>query len=265
MITKRKGKEPVATPPIKDVAVIYALACLAVVISTFLFPILGLTQFGGVWIALAFIALTLYFAERRGGLDAFDLRMGGIWGGPWVKPPQILKETAIALLLSAAIFIPYFFAYKYIVAGGRAFTPHLPADFLSLALGHLVVVALPEEMLFRGFIQKRLLGGRSKVLKVLGTADTATATATATGDDAATNKAASPMRVSAAIVVQAALFALMHLLSFEGNPLRLLVFFPGLLFGLVRQWRGGLGAAIILHWLSNLVGLLLHTGFFVDP
>ena len=44
-------------------------------------------------------------------------------------------------------------------------------------------------------------------------------------------------------------------------PARLAVFFPALLFGLLRAWRGGIGAAMLLHALSNVLAELLEKGF----
>ena len=64
----------------------------------------------------------------------------------------------------------------------------------------------------------------------------------------------------ASLVLQALLFALVHFVAIH-NPARLAVFFPGLLFGVVRAWRGGVGAAIVLHALSNVYSDLLVRGW----
>jgi membrane protease YdiL (CAAX protease family) len=61
-------------------------------------------------------------------------------------------------------------------------------------------------------------------------------------------------------LLQAALFALIHV-TVEPFPARLVVFFPALLFGWVRQKRGGIGAALALHAASNLLGDLLARGW----
>ncbi len=57
-------------------------------------------------------------------------------------------------------------------------------------------------------------------------------------------------------VLQAALFAAVHFLV-EPHPARLAVFFPALLFGWTRAWRGGIGAALTLHAMSNLYSEIL--------
>jgi membrane protease YdiL (CAAX protease family) len=52
------------------------------------------------------------------------------------------------------------------------------------------------------------------------------------------------------------LFAAIHFLV-EPHPARLAVFFPALLFGWTRAWRGGIGAALVLHAMSNLYSEIL--------
>ena len=53
------------------------------------------------------------------------------------------------------------------------------------------------------------------------------------------------------VTLTALLFALTHVVVAPTLP-RAVVFFPGLLFGALRVWRGGVGAAIVLHAASNL-------------
>jgi membrane protease YdiL (CAAX protease family) len=93
-----------------------------------------------------------------------------------------------------------------------------PPDLLMAALSQLLVVALPEEFFFRGFVQGRL------------------------------GEALSPVR---ALVLTAVLFALGHyLVTFD--PAALAVFFPGLLFGLLRQLTGSVLAGTLFHATCNL-------------
>ena len=57
-----------------------------------------------------------------------------------------------------------------------------------------------------------------------------------------------------------ALFAMGHLVSLQ--PWRLGTFFPGLLFGWLRERTGGLAAPIVLHALSNLFIATLEASFY---
>jgi membrane protease YdiL (CAAX protease family) len=63
-----------------------------------------------------------------------------------------------------------------------------------------------------------------------------------------------------ALLLQALLFALLHyLVGF--SPARLAVFFPALVFGLLRSVRGGIGAAVWFHALSNVLSEILTRGY----
>lgn len=100
----------------------------------------------------------------------------------------------------------------------------LPPQLGLLTLSQLLVVALPEEFFFRGYLQGRLREVFS---------------------------------APAAWLLQAVLFALGHyLVTFD--PSALAVFFPGLLFGLLRAQTGSVLAGTLMHALSNLLIDILH-------
>ena len=103
--------------------------------------------------------------------------------------------------------------------------------------GEFLVVALPEEYFFRGYLQTRLEGVWPSQRRLLGA------------------------RVGPALLVAAALFGLGHLLV-DGDALRLAVFFPGLVFGWMRQATGSIMAGVLFHASSNLVSRVLHDSFF---
>lgn len=98
---------------------------------------------------------------------------------------------------------------------------------LELAAIQIVVVALPEELFFRGFLlhllekawppRRRLLGGG----------------------------------IGWALVVSSLLFALIHLPK-DGDPRVLATFFPGLLFGWMRSATGSILAPVLAHAASNV-------------
>ncbi|MET0391205.1 MAG: myxosortase family intramembrane protease, partial [Polyangiales bacterium] len=105
------------------------------------------------------------------------------------------------------------------------------------AMTQILVVGLPEEALFRGYVQGRLGDAWPARIRVLGAQ-------------------LSP----GAWLLQAALFALLHV-AVDYNLARLAVFFPGLLFGWLRALRGGVGAAILVHAACNLLSDLLIRGW----
>lgn len=92
----------------------------------------------------------------------------------------------------------------------------------------IVVVALPEEAFFRGYVQGRLRAVWQPQRKIFGT------------------------HFGAAHVVAAALFALIHLAA-SPAPSRLLVFFPALLFAWLAERSRTVVAPIVHHALSNLM------------
>jgi hypothetical protein len=116
------------------------------------------------------------------------------------------------------------------------FEPRLPRHFALLAVSQLLVVALPEEMFYRGFLQtswSRLYPSRR--MRVLGA------------------------ELGAGFVGTQLLFALGHLVSLQ--PWRVATFFPGLLFGWVRARTGSLAAPVVVHALSNLFLAVLEASF----
>ena len=106
--------------------------------------------------------------------------------------------------------------------------PELTWKLAEFCAVQLVVVALPEELFFRGFLlglleqrfppKRRLLGGG----------------------------------VGLALVLSALAFALIHLPK-DGDPRALATFFPGLLFGWMRSATGSILASTITHAGSNIL------------
>ncbi len=103
-----------------------------------------------------------------------------------------------------------------------------PWWLIEILLIHLVMVALPEEVFYRGFVQTRLAPLFRRRARLLGAS------------------------VGPHVVVASALFALSHLVTIA-HPYRLAVFFPGLLFGWLRERTGGVLAPALLHAASNVL------------
>ncbi len=112
---------------------------------------------------------------------------------------------------------------------------HVPAPTWSLGefcLVQMLVVALPEELFFRGFLlgllekrfppKRRILGGG----------------------------------VGLALVLSSLAFAIIHIPK-DGDPRVLATFFPGLLFGWMRSATGSILASTVTHGASNILVRLL--------
>ncbi len=119
---------------------------------------------------------------------------------------------------------------------GATFSLRLPPRFLEHVVDQLLVVALPEEFFYRGYLQARLRdawpGGRT----FLG------------------------VRWGRAFWLTQVLFALGHLA--EPHPYRLGVFFPSLLFGWLKERSRTIVPSMLFHALSNLCVMVLEVSFF---
>ncbi len=101
---------------------------------------------------------------------------------------------------------------------------------------HLGLIALPEEWFFRGYLQTRIdqvMGTRWHWFGV---------------------------QCGPGLVLSSAAFALLHPVLIPGFN-RLLVFFPGLLFGWLRARTGNIGASVMFHAACNLL-LAIVSGFY---
>lgn len=213
---------------------------------------LALSEYTHVTLAALFLMVAIQAAQRSaGGLPKHGLWLGGLLE-PSPEPaspgplgglrdllstlrdalPSAARETAVALGTAALTFPPFIMGFYLYHAPTHPFVlkpMDAPVDYL---LSQLLVVALPEEALFRGYLQTQLVRhfpghGRFPWF---------------------------------ALAVQALLFAILHFVV-NLDPSRLSVFFPALLFGLLRELRGGIGAALVYHALCNLLGDLLVRGF----
>ena len=113
----------------------------------------------------------------------------------------------------------------------------LPADFALLALSQVLVVALPEELFFRGYLWSRLAqrwrGGRRFLGATVGNTWLATS----------------------------ALFAVGHV-AVDLDPRRLVVFFPALVFGWMRARSDSIVPGLMFHALCNLLSDVLYETYF---
>ncbi len=220
----------------------------------------ALAPYGGLCVGAALVSLALRRAAReRDGLRRQGIALGGLLGpasdegtpGPfglfelartlWRARASALREMLVALALAALTFPPYVLLFAaWNGAEPGAFRGPDAMSMASFALGQLVVIALPEEVFFRGYVQTRL------------------------GDAFPAPRAGPFARLGVAprvLVLQSLLFAVVHLATPAPNPARLATFVPGLAFGVLRAWRGGVGAAIGYHALCNVLAEVLYRGW----
>lgn len=203
--------------------------------------------------ALLFVLLADRRLRARGegweavGAPFLGSGQAGDWSGVGRGVGQGLLCCAICFPLFVAAFIgfvellprlpPALAAQLSPYFGAPVFALRLPESLALTAALQLLVVALPEELFYRGWLQTawaRLAPGRG--VTVLGA------------------------RLGAGFFTTQALFAAGHLVS--GQPWRLATFFPGLLFGWLRARTGSVVAPVVVHALSNLLILTLERSFY---
>ncbi len=207
-------------------------------------------------IAATFLGTAIAMARRDPDRARFGLSLGGLLDpidddarspGPFglydlartlgAGLPSALRETGFALAVAAVIFPPFVVAFWLWHGPSHSFVWRWPPDFASFVLSQIVLVGLPEEALFRGYVQTRLGDHFFTRWRILGTEV-----------------------VAGAWILQAVLFALVHLAT-GPDVQKLATFFPGLLFGWLRARRGGIGAGIVMHAASNVLAEVLVTGW----
>jgi uncharacterized protein len=234
---------PVPRRALLEALVVAALATALVTLASAFLPdkwiatSVGLLFFGATW-------LTVW----RGDDDL--VRHHGLAFGGLVLPgpidPKRLARDAVrafgwALALAAICFVPFYIGFRawahWVWHAHQPFVfPPFTTRFASDAAAQLLIVALPEEAFYRGYVQTRLDDAWAPSLRLFGA------------------------RVGPSVVVTSAIFAAGHFATIH-DPARLAVFFPSLLFGWLRARTGGVGASIGFHALCNLFSESLMRGF----
>jgi len=197
-------------------------------------------------VGFVFLAATWVFVWRRDDarVEAYGLTLGGL-----VLPGALdygrlarsgLRALAWALAAAAITFVPFYFGWRRFWMPRGTFALHvLPLDVLNEVFGQIVIIALPEEAFYRGYLQSRLDEALPRPrLRLLGA------------------------EVGPALVVTSVVFALGHVATIR-EPARLAVFFPSLLFGWLRYRTRSMGAGLAFHAMCNLFSEALGKGFHV--
>ena len=210
----------------------------------------GIGHLGGALVAVLFLYATVFFAWlRREDLDAYGFHLeprkrGLVFAGVvfgvvfplfavgYVAFYQLLCHSSLSWIMKSqcggfhgldGIHAPIVSLLE--TAAKNTFS-------LEFCAVQLVVVALPEELFFRGFLLGLLERRFPPRRRVLGGG------------------------IGLALVLSSLTFALVHVPK-AGNPLDLATFFPGLLFGWMRSATGSILASTLSHAGSNVLVRLL--------
>ena len=237
--------DPGARQAGRDALIAYVVVALLVAVLVQIdvtLPAVG--HLGSAFVSVLFLYAPMVVLARR-NRDLYDY---GFRAAP-VKRGLALALGSILLIFP--LFIAGYFAFyevachsellRHLVPRGMCAhygglpSLHAPALTWSLAefcLVQMLVVALPEELFFRGFLlglleqrfppKRRLLGGG----------------------------------IGIALVLSSLAFALIHIPK-DGDPRVLATFVPGLFFGWLRSATGSILAPTIAHGCSNILIRLL--------
>ncbi|PIR20935.1 MAG: hypothetical protein COV45_03475 [Deltaproteobacteria bacterium CG11_big_fil_rev_8_21_14_0_20_47_16] len=145
------------------------------------------------------------------------------------SPLHVLRSLGFFLLWAIIIFVPYTFLvhlWAQLYWGGNPFKFAMLPSW-NLILTQLIVVALPEETFFRGYMQTRFQQIFKPRWSIFGA------------------------RLGWGWILTCIIFAAAHsLIQFQWWHFA--IFFPSLVFGYLRERTDGLIAPILFHALSNL-------------
>jgi membrane protease YdiL (CAAX protease family) len=203
--------------------------------------------------AFLFIVLADGRVRARGatwgdhGVPRFSLRERSTWVAYARGVGAGLLSCAVVLPCFALLFAGYAWLLPRLspeLAG--AITPYhwpghlairLPPGFALQIVLQLLVVAIPEELFYRGWVQTSWArAAPERGLRFLGA------------------------RLGAGFLWTQLLFAAGHLVVLQ--PWRLATFFPGLWFGWLRERHGNVVAPAVAHALSNLCIMVLEASFY---
>lgn len=248
MSDQGQSAEALASPPaaVLSTLKVTLLVSAVVVACSYALPVAYAAQ----GVAFVFFAAVYWLVLRR---DAPEIRAYGVALGGLLEPSRFelqraLRDMALAIAWAAVVLAvvlpPYWVGFRLWWELQLGMLPELhftwPPEFVDTVLGQIVVIALPEEMFFRGYVQTQLDRALGRPLRFLG-AD-----------------------IGWGLVLTSALFALGHLAT-QFHVERLSVFFPSLLFGWLRCRTGGVGAAVLVHAGCNLFASTLARGYGLTP
>jgi membrane protease YdiL (CAAX protease family) len=226
---------------LKEVFLLWGISFASIVAAFAVFG--GANGYAKVVATLGFLYLPL-LAMRRRGEDYGDF---GITFRAW---RQDLRLFAILFALVLPLYVVGFWAFVELLphlpswlgplvspyTDRPAFAFRLPDRFAEWIIDNVLVVALPEEFFYRGYIQGRLRDLWPEGKTIFGA------------------------RLGRAFWLTALLFAIGHLAIFQ--TWRLAVIFPALLFGWLRERTGTVMGAALFHATCNLLALILEASFF---
>ncbi len=160
-----------------------------------------------------------------------------------LKPKPLLQDLKSVCLLVCLTFPPFAIGHHFfqIHIGGhtQGYSFQLPPDMLVFVVFQVLLVALPEELFYRGFMLVCLEKSWPNRAFILG------------------------IPIGRAVIVSSIFFAFAHFVG-EYNVLRLGPFFPAFLFAYLMLRSQSIFGCLTYHALSNIFSQILFVGYQVN-
>jgi uncharacterized protein len=232
------SRSPASTSPRTHPLAIAVAVTVAVTAASYAAPPdYAATAVGGVFLGVVTWLVLRHDAAR---IRHFGLSLGGLLEPTAIDWRRVTREAlhaaAWAFALAAVVAVPFVIGFRIYWQPRQPFVFRLPASILDDVFGQVLVIALPEEAFYRGYLLTAL-------------------------DDAwGTPWTLAKAKFGWGLIASSAIFAVGHFLT-EPDPQRLAVFFPALVFGWLRARTGGVGAPALFHVLCNLLASTLSRGY----
>lgn len=173
---------------------------------------------------------------RRGPLRRLLAHYGR---GATFRARPFFEDIGFAVVVAVVTFVPFAVAHHFwqeqvFHHTFRGFTE--PDDLRIMLLKQTFLIALPEELFYRGFLEHRLERVWPTTKTLLG------------------------LPIGRTVVVASFLFALGHFLG-EYNPARLGPFFPAFVFSMLVRRSRSITGSVLYHGLSNAISYFLAFGY----
>jgi membrane protease YdiL (CAAX protease family) len=183
--------------------------------------------------------------RRRRRQSRLDRTLAYYGRGAVFRPRALGADLGRALLIAVVTFVPFavghHFWQMFNAPPGKYvyYRSTIPPDLFAIWLKNTFLVALPEELFYRGFVETRLERIWPTKRFVLG------------------------VPIGRTVIVASAMFALGHYLGEWGNPARLGPFFPAFIFSMLTRRGGSITGAVAYHGLSNAFSATLLAGYVI--
>ncbi len=209
--------------PHKTPYLVYGIAMLAIFAGN---SVRVIKPYLGVLIAVLFLYIPMFFLifkkkrTRAYGIDKTGMRKG------------IIRALILGLIIFPLYSAGFYLYMRYYLNMRILFSIGAPMQILKFALDDLLMVAIPEEVFYRGYLQSELRKYDKTYLRVFG------------------------VNIGPSFIIVNILFAAGHLIAIT-NVSRMAVFFPGLVFSWLREKDDNIAGSVVFHWLSNVLSFLL--------